>query len=67
MIGMGQEPTDMTARDGVRRFLEEIPLSDDELAAAEGDAAKLNELIEKNKHRSPPRARAGRRSGGLAR
>lgn len=48
----------IAARDGVRRFLEEIPLTDDELAAAEGDAAKLDELIEKNRHRSPPRARA---------
>jgi len=39
----------------VRHFLEEIPLTDDELAAAEGDAATLDELVEKNKHLAPPR------------
>jgi len=45
----------IAARDSVRRFLEEIPLTDAELAAAEGDAATRDELIEKNTHLAPPR------------
>lgn len=45
----------IAARDSVRRFLEEIPLTDAEFAAAEGDAATLDELIEKNTHLAPPR------------
>ncbi len=45
----------IAARDSVRRFLEKIPLTDDELAAAEGAAATRDELIEKNKHLPSPR------------
>lgn len=43
------------ARDGVRRFLEEIPnLTDTERRAADGDERALAELVEQNSHLPPP-------------
>lgn len=49
------------ARDGIKHFMEMVPLTEDEEAVANGDVQKLTELIERNKHLPIPR-RSQRRS-----
>lgn len=49
------------AREGIKHFMEMVPLTEDEEAAANGDAQKLTELIERNKHLPIP-MRSQRRS-----
>ncbi len=43
------------ARDGVLRLLQEIPLTDEEKAVAEGDVQALNRYIEKRREIPAPK------------
>jgi hypothetical protein len=44
------------ARDGILHLIQEVPLTDEERAVAEGDVAALNRYIERRKHVPPPAA-----------
>jgi hypothetical protein len=43
------------ARDGVLRLLQEVPLTDEEKAVAEGDVQALNRYIEKRRDIPAPK------------
>jgi hypothetical protein len=43
-------------RDGILHLIQEVPLTDEERAVAEGDVAALNRYIERRKHVPPPAA-----------
>jgi hypothetical protein len=48
------------ARDGVLRLLQEVPLTDEEKAVAEGDLQALNRYIEKRRDIPPPKLPSNR-------